>query len=434
MRKIFKKLIKCPITFQSLIGLCCLKTFRTFIKMKKRSFFLGFFFASTIFWGQQKDTLYLKNGMEHPSLVPLHHFGIFSSRIQANFKKHPTKKSWQFHLNNANIFQPFVEAHLPKDPLIRTQLSNIVWYNRRFTFIDQQTTPSDYMNIVIDAIIKEFRVDYRFEINENQELKLTLRSYLFTDGSYPFSFFTADESIEWFHSNIAGGEDPFGRRYYGLNEMHYTYTDRNGRVLEIKKNAFFIGGLALTHYYYPKLKMNKKHIFINLGSHVGLNFSKFNPSVDVGVSANILKEKKFKNGNELRYGLGVGLLKKNLINFNTVIDLGNNPFLANLEPQVEYTKYTRKKNFHSFGVHYQLQTRYFRKKEASYYRLLGKWKEIHAGWHNGITSLYKNLTAWSFVYTYGTKNYQWSFYLQEDLLVHNAPDVQTGVSLRIPLH
>ena len=76
------------------------------------------------------------------------------------------------------------------------------------------------MNIVIDAVIKEFRIGINFPIAKRHELSITLRSYLITKGKYPFSFFTSDENVEWFHSNIAGGEDPYGRRYYGLNQVN----------------------------------------------------------------------------------------------------------------------------------------------------------------------------------------------------------------------
>lgn len=400
--------------------------------MQKRVFLL-FFIISFLGFSQEKDSVQLKNGIENPSLLSTHHFGIFSSRINSNFKIRPPEKSTlEFSYGSGNIFQPFVEAHLPKNSQVREALSQVVWYDRQFNFIDQKTTPADYMNIVVDAVIKEFRVKYTTQISKNSELGIILRSYLITDGSYPFSFFTSDESIEWFHSNIAGGEDPFGRRYYGLNQVNFKYTDRNGRILELKENDFFIGGLEANYFYYPKL-FKDKNLHTNFGVHLGINTAKYNQSVDVGLSANAIKEWSFNNGNEFRFALGTSLLHKNLINFDEVIELGNNTFLGTLDTQVEYTKYTQKKNFHSFGVHYQLQTRFSKKVEESYYRLLGKWQEINAGWHNGISTLYKNLTAWNFIYTYGTPKYKLSLYLKEDLLVHNAPDVQTGISVKIPI-
>ena len=100
---------------------------------------------------------------------------------------------------------------------------------------------------------------------------------------------------------------------------------------------------------------------------------------------------------------------------------------------LEYTEYTRKKNYHSVAVNYQIQTPLFKTEEADYYQLVGKWKEIHAGWQNGFEKMYEYQSAWSWLYTYGAKNYAISLYIKEDLYVNNAPDIQTGISLKIPL-
>ena len=186
--------------------------------LKKKFFFLIVIISFSSFC-QKKDSLELKNGIDKPSLLPIHHFGMFSARINQNFKVRPPDKSTlNFSYTSANTFHPFVEMFLPKDNATREQLQQQIWYNRNY-YIDQQTTPSEYENIIIDAVFKNFRVDYSTKISKNHELQITLRSYLVTKGKYPFSFITSDETIEWFHSNIAGGEDPFGRKYYGLNEV-----------------------------------------------------------------------------------------------------------------------------------------------------------------------------------------------------------------------
>lgn len=403
--------------------------------MQKRIFFLLFIIHWTSFSQENNDTYY-KNGIENPSLLTTHHFGIFSARINQNFKlKVPKKTAFTFSMESGNTFHPFVEMYLPKDQNIRENFSQQIWYNRQFNFIDQNTTPADYSNIIIDAVIKGFRAQVSFPIGKQHELGVTLRSYLITKGKYPFSFFTSDESIEWFHSNIAGGEDAFGRRYYGLNQVHFKYTDRNGNVLELENNDFFLGGIELNHHFYPAFLINKKrNLFVNFGSHLGINTSRFNPSIDVGFSANLIKKIQLKNKNEFHIAFGGSLLRKNLVNFKKdVIDLGNNKFLGSLESEIEFTKFTQKKNFHSFGIHYQFQTKYNKFSEADYYHLKGKWQEIKAGWQHGFTTLYENLSAWTFLYTYGKPYYKITLYLKEDLLVNNAPDVQTGISLQIPI-
>ncbi len=403
--------------------------------MKKSLLFL-LLVCTTPSFSQAKDSLSFKNGIENPSLLSTHHFGIFSSRINQNFKHKASKKTAiRFTSESGNTFHPFVEAYLPKSASLREQFSKQIWHDRQFNFIDQATTPADYMNIVIDAVVKGFRMNVTIPINKHHDLDITLRSFLITKGKYPFSFFTSDESIEWFHSNIAGGEDPYGRRYYGLNQVNFKYTDRNRNVLELKQNDLFLGGIELNHHYYPAFLSNKKqNLFVNFGSHIGINTSKFNASIDIGLSANLIKNIKLKNNNEFNLALGTSLLRKNAINLNSnVVDLGNNSFLGSIEGELEFTKYTKKKNYHSIGIHYQFQTRYNKLEEAGYYHLKGKWKEINAGWHHGFSTLYEGLSAWTIVYTYGTPTYKLTLYLKEDFLVNNAPDAQTGISLKIPI-
>jgi len=403
--------------------------------MTKLFFLLMLCFSLPALTAQQKDSLSIKNGIDNPSILTTHHFGIFSSRIHQNFKITPPKNTtFSINYNSGNNFHPFVEAYLPKSPEVQKALSQVKWHDRNFTFIDQQTTPADYMNIVIDAVIKELRIGINIPLAKRHELAISLRSYLITKGKQPFSFFTGDETIEWFHSNISGGEDPYGRRYYGLNQVNFKYTDRNGNTLELNNNDFFLGGIQFNHFYYPSLKINDtKNIFINLGNHLGINTSKFNPSIDVGISAIAIKQISLKSNNQFHVGIGMNLLRKNLINFDEVIDLGNNKFLATIETDIEFTKYTNKGNYHAFGVNYQIQSRYSKRKEAHYYKLLGKWQEINGGWQHGITTLYKAQSNWSFIYTYGRQNFKLALYFKEDFLVNNAPDLQTGINLSIPI-
>ena len=403
--------------------------------MLKKILLIILYFNTYFIIGQEKNTLSIKNGIDNPNLLTTHHFGIFSSRINTNFKIHSsTKTILSIHTTSGNNFHPFVESYFPKNPVVRKQLSAIIWHDRPFNFKDQESTPADYMNIVIDAVIKEFRLGLNIPINNKNELNINLRSYLITKGKYPFSFFTSDETLEWFHSNIAGGEDPYGRRYYGLNQVNFNYLDRHGNRLTLNHNDFFIGGIKLSHFYYPQLAINKtKNIFINFGTHLGVNTSKYNPSIDIGLSANAVKQILLKNNYEFNAAIGINLLRKNLIDFKNVIDLGNNKYLATLESNLEITKHTKKGRFNAFGVNYQIQSRYNKKEESGYYKLIGKWKEINGGWQHGVTTLYRALSNWSFIYTYGRPNMQLSLYLKEDFSVNNAPDIQTGLCLKMPI-
>ena len=126
-------------------------------------------------------------------------------------------------------------------------------------------------------------------------------------------------------------------------------------------------------------------------------------------------------------GFGSSILRRNAVDFKeNLVQLGNNKYLSSLEAMFEFTKYTRKGNYHSVSVNYQIQTSYSKKDEANYYQLVGKWQEIHAGWQNGFEKLYEDQSAWSWLYTYGRENYNFSVYIKEDLRLNNSPTYLTN--------
>lgn len=402
--------------------------------MKCRVSIVLFITFSIFSFGQKKDSLVFKNGIDKPSMLPIHHFGMFSARINQNFRVQPVKSTeLQFTYASANTFHPFVEMFLPEDETTRNKFRETIWFNRHF-FIDQETTPTTYESIIVDAVFKNFRIDFTKRIHPKHELQFTLRSYLVTRGKYPFSVITSDEFIEWFHSNVAGGEDPFGRKFYGINQVNVNYQDRNGNTLSLKNGQFFIAGAEINHFFYPEISfLRKKNIAVNFGSHFGINTSKYNPSIDIGFSGNSVKEWFLKNNKQFKAGLGLAILRKNLIDFDEVVQLGNNSFLRSLEAMLEITKYSSKKNYHSFAVNYQIQSSFHKRDEANYYQLIGLWREIHSGWQNGFQKLYEFQSAWSFLYTYGHRKYKVSIYAKQDLYLNNSPDIQTGISLNIPI-
>lgn len=402
----------------------------------KKSLSICFSLFLCILSAQTQDSIPIKNGIDKPNTTTTHHFGLFHLRINQNFREQAVRKTeFRFSIESGNSMHPFVEAYLPQDPNIREQFRTLPFFNRRFEFIDQQTTPAEYMNIQVDAVFKVFRLDFLTRLNDKNDLTVTLRTFVPTEGNYPFTFFTNDQTIEWFHSNIAGGEDPFGRRFFGTNQVNVAYRDRNGRQMTLRKNQFVFGGIEMNHHYYPEIFSEEKQIFVNFGSHLGINTSSYNQSLDVGISGNIHKKWTLKNQNEFRLGLGMAVLRKGWINFQDNVDFGNNLYLGSGELNVEFTKYTQKGNYHTFAFNYQLQTRYNKLEETNYYVLDGgtTWQDIHQGWHNGFTTLYETLTVYSLIYGYQRKGFGLSLYVQQDFKLNNAPDLQTGIQLRVPL-
>jgi hypothetical protein len=108
--------------------------------MLRKSLIVLFILSQSCYYSfsQKKDSLVIKNGIDKPNILATHHFGIFNSRINQNFKISPPKKSTlNFSIESGNTMHPFVEAYLPKDPNVREQLSQIPWFNRQFIFIYQ---------------------------------------------------------------------------------------------------------------------------------------------------------------------------------------------------------------------------------------------------------------------------------------------------------
>ena len=74
-----------------------------------------FVFCLTLFFigsltAQQRDSITFKNGIDNPSLLSTHHFGIFISRINSNFKYRPNKRpQLTFSQSSGNIHLPYGE-------------------------------------------------------------------------------------------------------------------------------------------------------------------------------------------------------------------------------------------------------------------------------------------------------------------------------------
>ena len=116
-----------------------------------------------------------------------------------NFKRTRTYKTTiRLTSESGNTFHPYVEAYLPKEQHIRDDFSTKIWHNRHFDFENKSTTSAEVMNGIFDAVIKGYHLDATFPITKKHEVTISLRSYLITKGTYPFSIFTGDEFIAWF--------------------------------------------------------------------------------------------------------------------------------------------------------------------------------------------------------------------------------------------
>lgn len=368
-----------------------------------------------------------ENIIKKASVVSTHPFGIFFSRWQGNFQTKPLgDHNMSVNLESGNVWSPPVTAYIPNNSDDRNFVSQYPWHNREFR-VDVDTLDAQTLEVQNDGVIKGLRINLNLPINSKSELKVGIRSFLLTGGKFPFSFLTSDNTIEYFHENIAGGEDPFDRQLYPLNEAQIRYKDRNNRVMNINKGDFILSGFELSYYRYPKELL--KGFDFNYGAHIGINTTKYNASLDLGASLNIMKGFQLKNKRSFDIGLSIGSTKNNLVDFqDDNMDFSNNTFIGYLETIIQYSFLSKSKKVrHSFGADFYVQTSLNKKSEFDYL-IPTKNGTSFKSWNSGTSNLYNNNNYWTLMYSF-TRKMTTTFYIQQDFTVNNNPDIQTGISV-----
>ena len=389
--------------------------------------FLFYVFCATLHSQEIYSTDFtLKNGISKPSVLSTHPFGIFFSRIQGNFKTHPTKRTQlKINLESGNVWGTQIKTYIPNDIEVRNEVRKHEWHQAQY-FFDLEALDSKSYELQIDGIIKGLRLKTSINLGNKQELNVGLRLFMLSKGKAPFSILTSDSFIENFHKKVAGGSDPFDREVFGYNKALIKYTDRNGNELKLNSDDLFIGGFETSYYYYPSTLFSETYS-INFGAHLGYNFSSYNNSLDFGLSSNAIKVISINDNHYFQIGLGIGFLRKELVSFSSSnIDFGTNNYLGNLESIIEYNIISKGNTTHSIGLDYYLQTS-LNKKDELEYMIPIRHPNAHKSWGHGVTNLYRNNNYWSLFYTF-TKKRSLTIYLQQDFEVNNNPDIQTGIS------
>jgi len=397
--------------------------------------FIFFLFGKNCF-SQPQDSIIspnIKNGISKSSSLSIHPLGILFTRAQGNFKFRPVeKRQLDVSIGSGNVWAAPVTAYIPNDQAVRDLVKNVVWHRTEFLF-DVDTMDVKSIELQFDGVIKSLRVNTRFKLANEHELNVGIRMFLLTKGKFPFTSFTGDDFIESFHKNITGGDDPFGRKLFGLNKANLAYKDRNDNTINLTNGDLFLGGVETSYYYYPEdIVNNSKTFFMNFGAHLGTNLSSFNTSLDFGLSANAIKAYYLNDRNYFHLGLSLGSIRKNIIEFkNDNVDLGNNPFIGYLESALEYNYISKNGTTHSFSLDFYLQTSINKKNEFDYLIPIRN-GVTEKSWNVGISHLYKNNNYWTMFYTF-TRVVATTFFVQQDLTLNNNPDIQAGVNIAINL-
>lgn len=369
--------------------------------------------------------------LNKPSIVSTHPYGIFFSRWQGNFQ-YKTLDQYNFNitLESGNVWSPPVTSYIPNNKEDRIYISQFPWHSREFE-IDVNTLDVKTLEVQNDGVIKGLRIHFNLPINIKSELKIGIRSFVLTNGEFPLSIITNDETIEYFHENVAGGEDPFDRQLYPLNEALIYYKDKNNRSMTIENGDFILSGFEFSYYRYPTNFI--KGFNFNYGTHLGINTSKYNNSIDLGLSINTIKNFNLKNHKVIATALSLGGTKNNIINLKKDnINFSSNTFIGYLETLLEYSFLSKNmKTRHSIGADFYLQTSLNKKSEFDY--LIPTKNGISTkSWNSGISNLYKNNNYWTLIYSF-TRKMTTIFYIQQDFTVSNNPDIQAGINLSFNL-
>lgn len=374
-----------------------------------------------------------KNGIYKHSVLSTHPFGIFFNRLNSNFKLHVSDSpELSLSLESGNVWGPFVQTYIPNDTEIRNLVSQRVWHQRQY-ILDEDTISAKTFEIKTDGVIRGLRANINFRINATQEINLGIRTYMLTKGKLPLAAITSDEFIEKFHKKVAGGDDPFDRSVFGLNKADIRYTDRHGRQMTVSNGQIMATGIESSYYWYPpSLFDNSKDLYVNFGGHMGINLSRYNSSMDIGLTSSGIKQFSIFKPRDFSLGAGLGVLRKNIVDLKSEnLEFGTNDYIGSLESAIEYHFVSKGKTRHAFSANFYFQTSLNRKREFDYIIPI-RTLEGHKSWGHGTTNLYKNNDYWTFMYTFARKVIT-SFYIQQDFTVNNNPDVQTGISMKFRL-
>jgi hypothetical protein len=368
-----------------------------------------------------------------PAMLPIHPLGIFCLRIAQNFKTHsPEHGYFNIGISNGNIWLPKIITFKPLDTPVQQAMENYSWYFRDEIF-KEDSMRAEKMQISGDGVLQEYRMEYHTGFLKNHEIGIAIRAYRLS-GKAPLSVITGDRFIEFFHKDILGINDPFKRSYHAYDSASINYTDEKGAVLEIKDGDFILPGVELNYYFYPNFV--NKSIFANFGIHSGVNFSKPNSDIDMGFSATVIKNLYFNRKQRINIGVGAHTLKKNLVKLADGVNINDSHVMYGFEVNTDYNKLNKNGTaIHSFGVNYYYQSAYFsgfpHSKKYKYLVFIGE--KNFRDWALASIQLYENIQTWRFIYSY-TRTFTLTFYLEQDFKLNNAPDIQIGINLNIPLH
>ena len=392
---------------------------------------LLFFFWAQLTAFSQKDSLKLAgHQVMTPPFLPTHPLGIFSLRLAEDFRMTPPEEPFlNISFSNGNCWSPLVTAYIPTESAEIERMRSLPWHVREKSFSEDA---AEYQKLMYtaDGVLRELRLDLGFKVKEAHEIGIISRAYYLSAGEAPTALLTSDQFIEWFHSDVYKDPDPFARRIYGFNQARIRFQDKDGEVLEFKERDVFLPATELKYSYYPGW-LNSRNFALKATSHVAFIHHKYNTSLDGGLAVTAIKNFSFTDYRSFQIGCSPGVVRRRLIAADDNVDFIEAETGITLQGVFRYSWLSRNngRSTLSLGMHNQ-SAYYTGDKSYGYWALAGERYTSH--WAVTFHHLFRNLQAWTLAYQHSRK-YDITFYIQEDLLVNNGPDVQVGFSIGMPL-
>ncbi len=376
----------------------------------------------------QKDSI----NIWKPYLLSNHPLGIFTSRINHNFNSHASSKyQVSFTLSRGNVWLPeVVSNHLTKKA-DQDFYSKILWHERESTF---KLNPAESKQEILmaDGIFSSYYLQLNGPLSKKADFNFSIKANQISGGKVPFSLLTSDQLLEWFHTNIAGGEDPFGRKLYDFNQNKFFYQDKNGGIINIEDDRLLLTEVSFDAYFYPVFSYFEKHnIKINTGIHTGGSIINNKVNFDLGLMSTLSKKIYSKKRLTIHTGFAGSALTPNIIK-SSKVSINQNKVLFSLESQWNFVRKIKPTRDFIFGINYHLQSAFQPTSELDNIVLTGKRNVSH--WHYAGRSLHLGSQGWSFIFSIRNKAFTYSTFFREDFVVDNAPDFQVGWGIAYKLN
>lgn len=362
--------------------------------------------------------------MVKPYTLSNHPFGVFTSRFHHSFNKKPVSKQLSFTISRGNVWLPNAQSILVNNKAYQKILSNYKWHHRNGVFNSWNT--SDYKSRVLDAdgIFSSYHLNYTHSWNEKWEENIAIKFISLTGGNIPYSLLTSDQFIEWFHDNIAGGKDPFGRRKKNFNRSKFYYKDLNNKSVNISNNSSLLSEITIQTKYYSNLKLlGFKQQF---QPFLGVNQFQNIWSANAGMGWSATKIFSVFNKN-LLWGIGSSFVGTDVFS-SAPANFNNKGWIADLEMHWQYC-IPRDNRLDFCAINYHLQSAFHKDRESKYNVIRSENLSSHG--HMAVSHLNRPIQGWSFLLGTTIKQTSITCFLREDFVVDNAPDGQVGWNITI---